>query len=224
MKNSVAQVVFDLPVEGPFDYDIPQMLQPSIQVGHRVLAPFHVKTLIGYVVALKDESAFPQLKSILKVLDQNPVVSMTMLQYAKDFSQEYYCSLGEAIATFLPSNFKKRKKGIDFSIGTSQRNDTLARTMVIRDESLCSFWPAVSEPIAAAIEKNQQVMIIVPENDHIPDLAQQVQKRFARPLAIFDKEASSKDQERDWIAIQEGKCCFVLGSRSAIFAPAQRLG
>ncbi len=224
MKNSVAQVVFDLPVEGPFDYDIPQALQPSIQVGHRVLAPFHVKTLIGYVVALKDESAFPQLKSILKVLDQNPVVSTAMLQYAKDFSQEYYCSLGEAIATFLPSNFKKRKKGIDFSVGISQRNDAPARTMVIRDESLCSFWPAVSEPIAAAIEKNQQVMIVVPENDRIPELAQQVQKRFARPLAIFDKEASSKDQERDWIAIQEGKCCFILGSRSAIFAPAQRLG
>ena len=224
MKNSIAQVVFDLPLEGPFDYFVPESLRLSIQIGHRVLVPFHVKTLIGYVVGLQEKSAFPQLKSIMGLLDKNPVVSESMVAYAKDFAQEYYCSLGEAIATFLPSSFKKRKSEIVFAPVPSQQNDIPADVCAIHDASLQKFWPKLAERITAVLARNLQVMIIVPENDSIPLVVKEIQDRFTQPLAVFDKEASDKDQAKSWVAIKEGNFSFIIGSRSAIFAPAQRLG
>lgn len=224
MKNSVAQVVFDLPVEGPFDYDVPQAFRSSIQVGHRVLAPFHVKTLIGYVVTLKEQSDFPQLKSIVSVLDRHPVVSGMMLENAKDFAREYYCSLGEAIATFLPSSFKKRRGEIVFSPGSASAGDGTANISAIRDLSLQKFWPKISEAMGSALARGLQVMVVVPENDRISAIADEIRTRFSQSLAIFDKEASDKDQVERWTMIKEGKLSLIVGSRSAVFAPAERLG
>ena len=60
----IAQVVFDLPLDGPFDYLIPAHLAEKIAVGMRVKVSFGAKSRIGFVVGLLAQSAIPQLKSI----------------------------------------------------------------------------------------------------------------------------------------------------------------
>ena len=51
-----AKVVFGIPVEGPFDYIVPENLSEKIKVGERVRVGFRNLELSGYVVKLTRES------------------------------------------------------------------------------------------------------------------------------------------------------------------------
>jgi primosomal protein N' (replication factor Y) len=97
----IAQVVFDLPLDGPFDYLIPPHLVPLIAVGTRVKVSFGHKTHIGFVTGLLERSAIPKLKSIQSLGDAGAVFNDLDLNFARDFSAYYGCSLGEALGTML---------------------------------------------------------------------------------------------------------------------------
>ncbi len=97
----IAQVVFDLPLEGPFDYLIPEHLSSSIAVGMRVNVSFGAKPQIGFVVGLLAQSTFPKLKSIGSLRDPSAVFNTLDLTFARDFCAYYGCSLGEALGTIL---------------------------------------------------------------------------------------------------------------------------
>ena len=95
----IAQVVFDLPLDGPFDYLIPPNLADKITVGMRVKVSFCAKLRIGVVVGLLSHSAIPKLKSIQASLDASAVFNALDLAFAQDFCAYYGCGLGEALFT-----------------------------------------------------------------------------------------------------------------------------
>ncbi len=97
----IAQVVFDLPLEGPFDYLIPDDMVSRVKIGARVKVSFGPKNQIGYVVGILTQSSIPKLKPIISLLDASVVFSDLDLSFARDFSAYYACSLGEALATTL---------------------------------------------------------------------------------------------------------------------------
>jgi primosomal protein N' (replication factor Y) len=97
----IAQVVFDLPLDGPFDYSIPEHLASSIAVGTRVKVSFGPKTQIGFVIGLLSASAFSKLKPIQSLCDDFAAFNSLDLDFARDFCAYYGCSLGEALGTML---------------------------------------------------------------------------------------------------------------------------
>jgi len=225
MKNKIAQVVVDLPVEGPFDYEIPSSFAVSPVPGHRVLVSFQTKTLIGYVVGLKEKSAFKRLKPIIAVLDKAPVLSPCLLDLARDFSQAYRCSLGEAIATFLPPYFKKTKNEIVFLSKEEQKKDLQPETLLIHDPSFKEFWPTLFERIHQTIAQGLGMIILVPETERIGLVLDQLKGAgITASISAFGKQGSDKRQAEDWTLIKEGKVNIVVGTRSAIFSPVSSLG
>ena len=97
----IAQVVFDLPIDGPFDYLIPEQLVPLIAVGARVKVSFGPKAQTGFVIGLLEKSLFLKLKSIQSLCDDSAAFNSLDLTFAKDFCTYYGCSLGEALGTML---------------------------------------------------------------------------------------------------------------------------
>ncbi len=97
----IAQVVLDLPLDGPFDYLVPEHLVPSVAAGMRVKVSFGPKAQIGFVIGLLEQSAVPRLKSIQSLCDASAVFNSLDLIFARDFCAYYGCSLGEALATIL---------------------------------------------------------------------------------------------------------------------------
>lgn len=98
---NIAHVVFDLPLEGHFDYLIPSDLIPKIKIGVRVKVTLGTKPLIGFVVALAGEAMIDKIKPIKDIYDQSPIVNNADLVFAKAFSQYYGCSLGESLAVIV---------------------------------------------------------------------------------------------------------------------------
>lgn len=97
----IAQIVFDLPIDGPFDYWVPEHLVSSMTAGIRVKVSFGPRVQIGYVIGLLDQSTVSILKPIQSLCDSSPVFNSMDLAFAKDFCAFYACSLGEGLSTML---------------------------------------------------------------------------------------------------------------------------
>jgi len=97
----ISQIVFDLPLEGPFDYLIPEHLASQVIVGMRVKVSFGPKTQIGLVTDILAQSVILKLKPIISLCEPSAVFNELDLNFARQFSAYYGCSLGEALFTLL---------------------------------------------------------------------------------------------------------------------------
>ncbi len=97
----IAQVVFDLPLEGHFDYSIPPVLDHQIAVGSRVRVSFGTKKLIGFVIKIIDQSAFEKLKAVQAVIDDTSLLDQHQMSLGYQLSAYYGCSLGDALFTII---------------------------------------------------------------------------------------------------------------------------
>ena len=101
MPKSIAQVVVGVPVEGPFDYILPQEMEAAVTPGCRVLVPFGPRTAVGYVVGITKETTVTRIKAVAGIIDTQPLLDGPSLELAKKLSEYYCCSWGEAIETML---------------------------------------------------------------------------------------------------------------------------
>lgn len=115
------EVAIPLPMKQLFDYKIPEYLQDKIVPFMRVLVPFRVQKIIGFVITIKASSYVPEdkCKEIIKILDDFPVFSPTMFQFCNWWANYYQCSLGEAldacVPTHLESTLEKQQKCIQLT-------------------------------------------------------------------------------------------------------------
>ncbi|MEL0269005.1 MAG: primosomal protein N', partial [bacterium] len=97
-----------------FTYSIPENLKNSLLVGSRVKVPFGARKVSGIIVSLIDESSFAgNLKSIIDVDDNTPVLSNELWKLVNWISHYYVTPIGLAYNTVLPfsllSNHNPRK-------------------------------------------------------------------------------------------------------------------
>ncbi len=78
--------------------------------------------------------------------------------------------------------------------------------------------------IEEAVAANRQVLVLVPEIALTPQLMQRFQCRINSPIALLHSGLSDREREKAWLAASQGEASVILGTRSAIFTPAPRLG
>jgi primosomal protein N' (replication factor Y) len=92
-------VALPVPLDMAFTYKIGEQIPV---VGGRVLAPFRTERLSGVVTAVHDQAPSMQAKTILQVLDTEPVLDETLLRLGQWISQYYLAPIGEVFRTMLP--------------------------------------------------------------------------------------------------------------------------
>ena len=108
MDTFFADILLPLPLKGTFTYRVPQALSTQVKFGIRVVVPFGTKKLYSGLV-LKVHQAVPQtvnIKYIVDVIDEMPVISELQLQLWQWMADYYLCTLGEVMACALPSALK----------------------------------------------------------------------------------------------------------------------
>lgn len=96
---SFCDVALPVPLEVTFTYRL-DGLQPL--VGARVLVPFRNQRHSGIVTALHDRQPSMQTKSILQVLDPEPVLDASLMKLGQWIAQYYLAPIGEVFRTMLP--------------------------------------------------------------------------------------------------------------------------
>ena len=108
----IAEVVLKLPVQEAFDYIVPEaFFENSIRknlVGYRVIVPFRGDLKTAIVVAIKETSTIPKLKSIHKLADNFALVSPHFIRFARWISEYYLCGWGEILFLSLPKKIDIR--------------------------------------------------------------------------------------------------------------------
>lgn len=77
-----------------------------VKVGVRVLVPFGKQKLEGFVLNVHNNKPDYEVKEILKVIDEEPVLNEEMLELGKYISKKTICNLISAYQTMLPNALK----------------------------------------------------------------------------------------------------------------------
>ena len=92
-------VALPVPLDMAFTYKIADH-QPV--VGGRVLVPFRTERLSGVVIALHDHAPSMQAKTVLQVLDTEPVLDEGLMKLGQWISQYYLAPIGDVFRGMLP--------------------------------------------------------------------------------------------------------------------------
>jgi len=105
------EVIVGLPIDKTFTYSVPKELEKDIEIGKRVLVPFGKRHLTGYIINLSTPISPPyEIKDILDVLDQNPILTPEMLRLTQWIAEYYLSYWGEVIESTLPPGFNLTSK------------------------------------------------------------------------------------------------------------------
>lgn len=102
----VAEVIADISsseIDRIFDYEIGSL---EIGAGFRVLVPFGRFETEGYVVAVKEKSEYPNLKPIIRALDDKAVISEEMLALMDYMTDRYHLRKADVLRLFIPSQMR----------------------------------------------------------------------------------------------------------------------
>lgn len=106
----IASVLVELSnknIDRPFDYVVPKPLINKIQVGKRVTVPFNNQILEGFVISLRQEIS-SDLKTIIKVVDEDIILNDELLELGKFISQKYLSTLISSYQVMLPKALKAK--------------------------------------------------------------------------------------------------------------------
>ena len=105
-----ARVVIPSPLNQPLIYSVPLTMGDQLTAGTRVLIPLQRRTMTGVVWEILSENQLPQVREILAILDDQPIVDSGLLKLAQWVAQYYVSSLGAVLATMLPANSRRDSK------------------------------------------------------------------------------------------------------------------
>ncbi len=80
------------------------------------------------------------------------------------------------------------------------------------------------EAMAAALAGGAQVLLMLPEIALTGSFLTRVENRFGAAPAQWHSEVRPRERERVWRGVAEGSARIVVGARSALFLPWQKLG
>ncbi|MBX7212154.1 MAG: primosomal protein N' [Verrucomicrobiaceae bacterium] len=83
------------------------------------------------------------------------------------------------------------------------------------------------QAIAHVLAKHQTALVLVPEISLTPQTIERFKARFSDRkdrIAVLHSHLSDGERHDEWFKIHEGRADIVIGARSAIFAPLERLG
>ena len=100
-------VILPLPLRQKFTYRVGDECLSKLQQGCRVAVPFgRSKVYAGIIDAIHQIKPHYEVKFILEVLDESPIVSKKHLDLWQWIADYYMSSLGEVMNAALPSSFK----------------------------------------------------------------------------------------------------------------------
>ena len=106
-----AEIAFPISNFKTFTYEIPDDLNSSVQVGSRVIAPFGKRKVQGIIVnVLKEKIYQGQIKQILGLIDDYPVVTPELWKLITWISNYYMAPIGQVSKAVFPKNLSTRYK------------------------------------------------------------------------------------------------------------------
>ncbi len=227
----VAKIAVGLPILGLFDYSIPHHLAKKIKIGCRVKVIFNRRLMVGYCLGLANDSRIKNIRPILELIDELPILSESFLSFLKEIASYYYCSTGEMIETSIPKSLRLGKSvellAQDFGAGLKNRQEGAAKFKAYLycvsdiNKKINFFIKNIDENLV----NKKQVILLLPQVALVSIWQSRLQERFKSTRIVpWHSRLKESQSLQTWLEIKSGRVDIVIGLRLSIFAPLDNLG
>ncbi len=231
-----------------FEYLAPDDSQ-HLKAGIRLEVPFGKTSKIGFLIATSVENDYDikKIKPITRVIDDVPLLAEIDLKLLHWVAGYYHHPIGEVMSAAFPvalrqgkdAVIKKLPKMVEVETKNSplicneaQQNaiDKISATLgkfnvfVLDGVTGSGKTEVYMQLIQTVLDRQQQVLVLVPEITLTPQLQQRFQARFNTPIAISHSKLTDLQRKNAWLLMQSGACSLLLGTRSALFTPLPNIG
>ncbi len=215
------------------DYSIPSGLSKNLKIGQLVEIPFRTSSTLGVVFDLKNESEYSEekLKNIIKIVDENVIISKKQISFFKFFVDYNFSSLN-FLNTIIPTPLKKISgklniekiivKQENINIKNLNLNISPSDKFIYEHNYFEEKLSLIKNIIDQNIKNNKQTLIISPTKNH-------QEKIFLNLLNLYKKNDISQidgathlnktNHNQIWNNIKSNKSKIILGSKISIFYP-----
>ncbi len=238
--------MFNLPLNQSFTYNLPDGIIDDL-FGKRVLVPFKNLKKTGFVVEMHDVEPSYRTKTIIEVVDDDPIFTEFTLELAYWMAEYYLCTPGEALSLMVPSvkPLKRKSKKKKQTKAPEKRTELLSlipeQKRAVDEVSKCmndkQFGAYLLHGITGsgktevykhlvkiALKENKSVIILVPEISLTPQLINRFRNVFGNLVTVIHSKLTPRERYNNYKSISMGVTPVVLGARSAVFSPAVNLG
>lgn len=78
--------------------------------------------------------------------------------------------------------------------------------------------------VGKVLNRGEGAIVLVPEIALTPQMIERFKGRFGEDVALFHSRLSDGERFDEWYRVKSGRCRLVVGARSAIFLPVDKLG
>ena len=89
-----------------FTYHVPSNVEDNLLIGKRVLVPFSNRTVEGFVLGYDAKTDDYEIKDIIKIIDEEPVLNDELINLGIYMSKKYLCPLINCYQSMLPKALK----------------------------------------------------------------------------------------------------------------------
>ncbi len=184
----------------------------------------------------------PKQAAILEVLQRDGALPLTVLARAAGTTSAAVKSLAQkkkviltratvqrdplADQVILPTEplalFPEQATALDL---VKQSMDTLKPSVVLLHGVTGSGKTEIYlQAIRYGLDQGRGAIVLVPEISLTPQTVERFRSRFGETIAVLHSHLSDGERHDEWYRIYEGRARIVVGARSALFAPVERLG
>ena len=183
------------------------------------------------------------VKDILKIIDQSPILDEEQIELAKFISEYYISSLGQAIFKMIPSGQRERLFASGATEDIIQAGQLLPeqKQIVDRIENAVNQKenPAVHlifgitgsgktriyiELINISLKKNIGAILLLPEIALTYQFLQVLKPYYGDQMVMLHSNLSKSERLEGYRRLQRGEAILAVGTRSIVFAPVKNLG
>ena len=241
--EACAEVLLDLPArraDRRLTYRVPEMLRPAVDVGTRVLVPLGPRQARGFVLGFQpcDQPGARELREIQAVVDPQPCFSARMLELARWVADTTLATLVEAVHCLIPPEVLRRRDAArsgsaveDAAAPRGPRAHVSPESPTYRAPSTPTLlWGGadarrewILQAIVAERGRGGRTLVIVPEIALIPHLRDRARALLGDRVVDLHSGMTGRARRAAWERIAGQDADVVIGTRSALFAPLDRL-
>ncbi|MBW6533973.1 MAG: primosomal protein N' [Mariniphaga sp.] len=135
MPEKFAQVILPLSLHDAYSYRVPEKWHAAIKPGQRVVVQFGAKKFYAALVLSLSETPPEniELKDIVQLLDEEPVVFPQNLELWKWMADYYCCTLGDVFRAAIPTGLKLESKSKIILAGDDEEQEITEKEFRILD-------------------------------------------------------------------------------------------
>ncbi|MDD5210218.1 MAG: primosomal protein N' [Elusimicrobiales bacterium] len=239
----LAEISFPIPLRRTFYYHLPEEMELKAAPGLRVLAPLSKREAVGMIIRVLPEkdadlTKFKELKTITRLLEEEPLFPEDALALAKWMSGRWGSPSGLCLGAFYshapkdlpapeplpqpglaarPAEPPELKK-LTETLSAGKPGAYLLRLAPLERREL--VYPAV---FASALGGGAQGLLLVPDLTFIPALAAALEPVFPGRVGIWHARLTPKKRSEAWAGAFSGKSKVVIATRSGVFLPFKEL-